>query len=104
MALAFGTSDLYSFFRSKNTSGLASGLLASEYSTQSCSPTKKRSEPGACAIKSGWLNFALGNTRADLYFGGGSGLPVTFEVVHGCRFPGTGSAFAFGGSFLSSAA
>src|SRR5256885_1176099 len=77
--------------RSKNTSGFASGLLASEYRTPSCSPTNRRSEPGQRAISSGWLNFAFGNTRTALYAGGGSGEPVTLEVVHGLRGAAFGS-------------
>src|SRR5438045_4088359 len=42
-----------------------------EYSIPSCLPTKRRSEPGQRAMRSGWLNFTSGKTRADLYFGGG---------------------------------
>ena len=40
------------------------------------------------------MNFTFGNTRTDLNFGGGSGEPVTFEVVHGVRFAAA-SASAF---------
>src|SRR4051794_21685491 len=50
------------------------------------SPTNNRSLPGQRVIRSGCLNCALGNTRTDLYFGGGSGEPTTFDVVHGFRF------------------
>jgi hypothetical protein len=81
-----GTRDLYSFRRSRNTSFFASGLLAIEYSTPCCSPTNSRSVPGQRAMRSGWWNFASGKTRTDLNFGGGSGEPVTFDVVHGLRF------------------
>src|SRR5215510_12648441 len=91
-----------SFFRSKNTSFFASGLFAMEYNMPSCSPTNSRSLPGQRAMSVGWLIFTSGNTRADLKGGGGSGLPVIFDVVHGLCFAGS-FAFSFSLS-LSSAA
>src|SRR4051812_18834234 len=93
MPLALGVLSMVaiSLRRSRNRSALASGRLATEYSTPSCSPKNRRSVPGQRAISVGWFAFTLGKARTDLNGGGGSGEPVTFEVVHGLR---TSTAFA----------
>src|SRR5690349_16093191 len=89
---------LISFRRSKNTSAFASGLLAMEYSTPSCSPTNRRSLLGQLAMSSGWLIFTFGKTRTALNGGGGSGEPTTFDVVHGTRAGGVFTSDFFGSS------
>src|SRR5688500_7511075 len=89
VALGWGLSALYSFRRSRKTSFFAAAPGFTEYSVPACSPTKRRSVPGQRAIRSGWSNFTSPSARTDLNFGGGSGDPVTFEVVQGARFGGS---------------
>ena len=78
---------------------MASGLSANEYSTPACSPTKSRSLPGERAMSKGCSNFRFGNARTTLKGGGGSGEPMTRDVVQGARvsFAGSGS-LGLGGS------
>src|SRR5271166_1161468 len=73
--------------------GGASGLLENEYNTPVCSPTKSRSLPGGRAMSKGCSNFRLGNARTTLKGGGGSGEPMTREVVQGIRADLAVSAF-----------
>src|ERR1041385_798648 len=49
--------------------------------------TNRRLVPGAYVKSSGSSNFgSFGNATSVLYGGGGSGEPMTFDVVHGTRF------------------
>src|ERR1700685_2583763 len=46
----------------------------------------KRSEVGSWAMKTGSLKEICGKARVRRYFGGGSGEPISREVVNGTRF------------------
>src|SRR5438270_10264973 len=76
---------LISLRRSKKRSAFASGLSEKEYRTPACSPTKSRSLPAQRARSKGCSNFSRGKARTTLKGGGGSGEPMTREVVQGIR-------------------
>ena len=65
-----------------------SGVGFTTYSFPSGSETHHRGSPGGMSIATGFLNATFGNSRTLLYFGGGSGEPVTNGVVQGTRLPG----------------
>src|SRR5262245_4238906 len=70
----------------------ASGLLGNEKILPPCSRTNSRAVPGARVRWSGLWNFSFGNAGTTRYGCGGSGLPVTFDVVHGTRGTAAGPA------------
>src|SRR4051812_34546169 len=69
-----------------------SGRFGNEKILPVCSNTNSRSVAGAFVMWSGFLNWSLGKARTTRYGCGGSGLPVTFEVVHGTRLSAAGPA------------
>src|SRR5213595_129097 len=65
----------------------ASLLLTNDQILPQRPATNRRLVPGAYVRSSGSSNFgSFGNAGSVRYHGGGSGEPITFDVVHGTRF------------------
>src|ERR1700722_6680751 len=83
--------------RSKNNSALGTFWSSGkEKILPACSPTKKRSP--ARAMRSGFLKESFGKARSILKGCGGSGEPITREVVQAVRFGRLVSVLALGAS------
>src|SRR5947207_3429919 len=61
-------------------------LLTNDHTLPQRPATKRRFVPGANVRSSGSSNFgSFGNASSVVYGGGGSGEPLTLELVHGTR-------------------